>query len=130
VETAIFTVGFTGIGLVPASAVSLLLPVRIGLGRATEFTFPNQPIPAGQALEWGMVNRVVPNNTLEEVTSKLAVNLAAGPTSVYGLTKRLFNKSVFSNLEEVLAFEAELQEVASRGEEHMAGVKSFLSKQK
>jgi len=130
VQTATFTVGFTGIGLVPDSAVSILLPALIGLGRATEFTFTNQPIHAGQALEWGMVNRVVPNDTLEEVTSKLAVNLTAGPINAYGLTKRLFNKSMFPNLEEVLAFEAELQEVASRGEEHIAGVKSFLSKQK
>src|SRR3989337_1030250 len=44
VESALFTVGFTGIGLVPDSAVSLLLPAMIGLGRATEFTLTNQPI--------------------------------------------------------------------------------------
>ncbi len=45
-ETALFTVGFSGIGLVPDSAVSLLLPALIGLGRATEFAFTNQPITA------------------------------------------------------------------------------------
>ena len=129
-ETATFTVGFTGIGLVPDSAVSLLLPALIGLGRATEFTFTNQPIHAEQALEWGMVNRIVPDDMLAEVASKLAADLASGPTGAYGLAKRLFNKSMYPNLEEVLAFEAELQEVASKGEEHIAGVKSFLSKRK
>ena len=127
-DTATFTVGFSGIGLVPDSAVSLLLPALIGLGRATEFTFSNQPITASQALEWGMVNRVVPANDLMNETAKVAAGLTAGPIGAYGLSKRLFNKSVLPNLEEVLAFEGELQEVASKGQEHIAGVKAFLSK--
>jgi len=127
-ETALFTVGFAGIGLVPDSAVSLLLPALIGLGRATEFAFTNQPITATQALEWGMVNQVVPEDELMNVAGKLAAGLAAGPVGAYGLTKRLFNRSMLPSLDEVLAFEGELQEVASKGEEHRAGVKAFLEK--
>lgn len=130
VDTALFTVGFSGIGLVPDSAVSLLLPALIGLGRATEFTFTNQPITTVQALEWGMVNKVVPGDTLTEVTVELAAGLAAGPTKTYGLTKRLFNQNVLPNLEEALALEGELQEVASKGVEHVEGVKAFLEKRK
>ena len=129
-ETALFTVGFSGIGLVPDSAVSLLLPALIGLGRATEFTFTNQPITATQALEWGIVNQVVPKETLAEVSAKVVTRLAAGPTSAYGLAKRLFNKNVLPNLEEALAFEGELQEIASKGKEHIEGVKAFLEKRK
>jgi len=109
-ETALFTVGFSGIGLVPDSAVSLLLPALIGLGRATEFTFTNQPITASQALEWGMVNQVAPDNKLTDTVGKLTVGLAAGPTKTYGLTKRLFNQNVLPNLEEALAFEGERQQ--------------------
>ena len=127
-ETALFTVGFTGIGLVPDSAVSLLLPALIGLGRATEFTFTNQPITAAQALEWGMVNQVVPEDKLAEVSAQLAAGLATGPTGAYGLTKRLFNKNYLPNLEEALGFEGELQEVASKGKEHVEGVQAFLKK--
>jgi 2-(1,2-epoxy-1,2-dihydrophenyl)acetyl-CoA isomerase len=127
-ETALFTVGFTGIGLVPDSAVSLLLPALIGLGRATEFSFTNQPITAAQALEWGMLNQVVPEDKLAEVVGKLAAGLAAGPTGAYGLTKRLFNKNYLPNLEEALGFEGELQEVASQGQEHIEGVQAFLKK--
>ena len=127
-ETALFTVGFTGIGLVPDSAVSLLLPTLIGLGRATEFSFTNQPITAAQALEWGMLNQVVSGNKLAEVVANLAAGLAAGPTGAYGLTKRLFNKNYLPNLEEALGFEGELQEVASQGQEHVEGVQAFLKK--
>ena len=130
VETALFTVGFTAIGLVPDSAVSLLLPAVIGLGRATEFTFTNQPITATQALEWGMINQVVPDDKLTEVVEKLAAELAAGPTGAYGLTKRLFNKNHLPNLEVALGFEGELQEVASKSMEHVEGVKAFLEKRK
>jgi 2-(1,2-epoxy-1,2-dihydrophenyl)acetyl-CoA isomerase len=129
-ETASFTVGFTGIGLVPDSAVSLLLPALIGLGRATEFTYTNQPINTVQALEWGILNQVAPAGELEEATEKLAAALAAGPTGAYGLTKRLFNQNVLPNLEEALEFEGELQEVASQGEQHVEGVKAFLEKRK
>lgn len=127
-ETATFTVGFTGIGLVPDSAVSLLLPALIGLGRATEFTFTNQPITAAQALEWGLVNRVTADADLLEETSRLAERLASGPLRAYGLTKRLFNKNVLPNLEEVLDYEAHLQEIARRGEEHIQGVRAFLER--
>jgi 2-(1,2-epoxy-1,2-dihydrophenyl)acetyl-CoA isomerase len=129
-ESALFTVGFTGIGLVPDSAVSLLLPVLIGLGRATELTFTNQPVTTVQALEWGMVNQVVAEGELAEAAAKLAAGLATGPTGAYGLTKRLFNKNVLSNLEGALEFEGELQEIASKSDEHIEGVKAFLEKRK
>ena len=127
-ETALFTVGFTGIGLVPDSAVSLLLPALIGLGRATEFTFTNQPINSAQALEWGMVNQVVSENRLAGVAKRLAAGLATGPTGAYGLTKRLFNQNVLPYLEKTLEFEGELQEIASKSVEHVEGVKAFLEK--
>jgi len=127
-ENASFVVGFNGIGLAPDSAVSLLLPALIGLGRAHEFTFTNQPITAQQALEWGMVNRLYPADELMPEAMKLAARLAAGPTGTYGLTKRAFNAAVLSNLEEALNNEADLQEVAGRRQEHKEGVAAFLEK--
>jgi len=129
-EMALFTVGFTGIGLVPDSAVSVLLPALIGLGRATEFTFTNQPMNSVQALEWGLVNRVEPEDKLAESAAEIGARLAAGPIGAYGLTKRLFNENVLSNLERVLELEGELQEEASRSREHSEGVKAFLEKRK
>jgi 2-(1,2-epoxy-1,2-dihydrophenyl)acetyl-CoA isomerase len=127
-ETASLTVGFTGIGLVPDAGVSLLLPALIGLGRATEFTFTNQPITAAQALEWGLVNHVLPEESFVPFTQELAWGLASGPVGAYGLTKRLFNRTVLANLEEALAYEGETQEAASKGSEHREGVRAFLEK--
>ena len=81
-----------------------------------------------QALEWGMINRVVPESQLMDNVANIAAGLAAGPVGAYGLTKRLFNTSVLPNLEEVLQFEGELQEIASKGKEHEQGMEAFLSK--
>ncbi len=129
-DTASFVVGFNGIGLAPDSGVSLLLPALIGLGRASEAAFTNAPISAEQALAWGLVNRVVPASDLAAETRKLAQGLAAGPVGAYGLTKRAFNRAVLPNLEEILEYEGQVQEVARRGPEHGAGVAAFLERRK
>ncbi len=127
-DKARFVVGFTGIGLVPDSAVSLLLPAIIGLGRALEYTFSNVPINADQALSWGMVNRVTPAAELTEQSASLAALLAQGPTRTMGLAKRAFNKAVLGNLEQALDYEAHLQEIAGHTPEHKEGVQAFLEK--
>jgi len=127
-DTARFVVGFGGIGLVPDSAVSLLLPALIGLGRAEELTFSNAPISAEQALAWGLVNRVVPAGELADQAAALAAALALGPIHTMGLSKRAFNKAVLGNLEQVLDYEAYLQDVAGQGAEHKEGVAAFLEK--
>jgi 2-(1,2-epoxy-1,2-dihydrophenyl)acetyl-CoA isomerase len=123
-----FVVGFTGIGLIPDSAVSLLLPTVIGLGRAMEYTFSNIPITAEQALEWGMVNRVTSATGLQEQSASIAALLSQGPIHAMGLAKRAFNKAMLSNLEQVLDYEAHLQEIAGHSPEHSEGVQSFLEK--
>lgn len=127
-DSARFVVGFLGIGLAPDSAVSLLLPALIGLGRATEFAFSNAPVDAEQALAWGMVNRVVPAGELEVQAKAYAQALALGPLGAFGLAKRAFNRAALPNLEEVLDYEAHLQDIAARLPEHQEGVAAFLEK--
>ena len=128
-DEAKFVVGFSGIGLVPDSGVSLFLPAIIGVGRAAEFYFSNEPINAETALKWGMVNRVVPFNLMEAVQAT-AEQLAQGPVGAYGKTKLAFNASMYPHLEEVLATEADLQEEAGRSMEHRQAVEAFLGKRK
>ena len=127
-DSARFVVGFSGIGLAPDSGVSLLLPVLIGLGRALEFTFSNQPIPAGTAQQWGLVNQVVPDADLAGVVSNRALELASGPVGVFSLAKRAYNQAVLPNLQETLDYESYLQEIAGHRPEHQEGVTAFLEK--
>jgi 2-(1,2-epoxy-1,2-dihydrophenyl)acetyl-CoA isomerase len=129
-DDAKFTVGFTGIGLMPDSGVSLLLPALIGLGRATEFTFSNLPISAQDALAWGMVNRLVPADALLPTATQIAMMLAMGPVGAFGATKRAFNRAVLPNLAEMLEYEGELQDERRTDAEHSIGVDAFLKKER
>lgn len=123
-------VGFGGIALVPDSAVSLLLPAMIGLGRAEYYYLTNEPILAEQASEWGIVNKLFAAADLMKETTAFAARLAAGPVSAYGLAKQAFNKAVLPNLEDVLNAEADVQEIAGKRDEHKEGVAAFLEKRK
>ena len=123
-----FLVGFLGIGLALDSAVSLFLPGLVGLGRATEAAFMNMPISAQQALSWGMVNRVVSIRKLHSYAFEFATALKGGPIHAMGLAKRDFNQAVYPHLEQVLDYEAHIQEVARLGGEHMEGVRAFVEK--
>lgn len=127
-DNARFVVGFGGIGLAPDSGVSLFLPALIGIGRAAEFTFSNQPIPAELALTWGMVNRVAPAAQLAEQAMAWASELAHGSLPAMALAKRAFNKAMYPNLEQVLDYESHIQEIAAQTSEHQEGVSAFLEK--
>ena len=127
-DDASFVVGFLGLGLAPDTAVSLFLPALIGLGRATEVAFTNEPISAQQALSWGLVNRVVPADSLQASADAMARSLALGPIHAMGLTKRDFNKAIYPHLEQVLDYEAHIQEIARLGTEHKEGVSAFVEK--
>ena len=125
-ERASFVVGFAGLALAPDSGVSYLLPKMIGLGRATQATLTNAPIPAAQALDWGLVTRVVPDADLPAEAGRLASGLASGPAGAFALTKRAFNQAALPDLESALETEADLQEQAGRSAEHRAAVQAFL----
>jgi 2-(1,2-epoxy-1,2-dihydrophenyl)acetyl-CoA isomerase len=127
-EPARFVVGFCGIGLAPDSGVSLLLPALIGLGRSLEFTFSNQPISAQKALEWGLVNRVVPFADLQQEALTAALELSKGPVATFGLAKRVYNKAILPGLAKALDYESYIQEIAGQGQEHREGLAAFLEK--
>ena len=129
-DSARFVVGFLGIGLAPDSAVSLLLPSLIGLGRATEFAFSNAPIGAEQALAWGLVNRITPATELDARAMEWARQIAQGPVQAMALAKRDFNQAILGNLEQVLDYEAHIQEVAGKRAEHKEGVQAFFEKRR
>jgi 2-(1,2-epoxy-1,2-dihydrophenyl)acetyl-CoA isomerase len=127
-DTATFIQSFSKIGLVPDSGSTFLLPRLIGPSKALELMMTADKVDAQTALTLGMVNRVVPADQLMEETLKLATQLAEGPTRAFGLTKRSFNRAVFPDLEELLDYEACMQEIAGRTDDFEEGVKAFVEK--
>jgi len=127
-ESAQFRFGFTGIGLTADSGISLSLPLLVGMSRALEMAFINQPLSAGEALSCGLVSSVVTDDDLTDVVLEMATSLAAGPTRAFGLTKRAFNHAIQPLLKDALDYEAYLQEIASRTQDHKEGLVAFAEK--
>ena len=127
-ETATFIQAFSKIGLVPDSGSTFFLPRLIGATKALELMFTGDKIDAAEAHRLGLVNKVVPADALMKETEALAMRLANGPTKAYGLTKRAVNKAVFADLEELLEYEACVQEIAGRSHDFAEGVKAFSEK--
>lgn len=127
-EKASFMLAFSKVGLVPDSGTNWFLPRLIGYARAYEMAITADKIPAAKALEWGMVNRVVPAEQLMEAVAAWAKPLATGPTLAYGLAKRAMYKSWDMNLDDALAYEAHMQEIAGRSHDNKEGVTAFLEK--
>src|SRR5580704_16635918 len=86
-ESAYFLQAFRRIGLVPDGGSTYLLPRMIGKARAMEMALLGERVPAAQALEWGLVNRVVPDAELMATAMGLARALADGPASL-GLSRQ------------------------------------------
>ena len=127
-EGAYFLLAFINIGLVPDGGSSMLLPERIGMARAAEMAMLGERIPARQALEWGLVNRVTDDDGFEAEVDALAARLANGPTKAYAGVKRQFNAWMFARMEEQFELETRLQEQAAASGDFVAGVTGFLQK--
>ena len=127
-ESARLIFGFTAIGLTTDAGTSLTLPLLMGMARATEMAFLNQPLTAEQALSYGLVSKVLPDDELSSAVAEMAARLAVGPTRSFGLTKRAFNRALLSGLEDTLDYEAYLQEIAHRTADHQEGIAAFLGK--
>jgi 2-(1,2-epoxy-1,2-dihydrophenyl)acetyl-CoA isomerase len=127
-ETAYFLLAFVNIGLVPDGGSSLFVPTRVGMARATELAMLGERLPAPQALEWGLINRVVADEHLDTESAALAARLAAGPTRSYAGTKRQLNNWLYARIEEQLELEAQIQREMASSDDFLEGGMAFVEK--
>jgi 2-(1,2-epoxy-1,2-dihydrophenyl)acetyl-CoA isomerase len=127
-ESAIFGLAFVNIGLVPDGGSTFLVPVAAGKARALEMALLGDPIPASQALEWGLINRVVADGELMNETRSLAKRLASGPTRSYANSKRALNNSLMKIMDEQLDLEADIQGEMTGTADFIEGVSAFVEK--
>jgi 2-(1,2-epoxy-1,2-dihydrophenyl)acetyl-CoA isomerase len=127
-EGASFVLAFGRVGLIPDSGLTWLLPRLVGLARAFELALLNEPLSATDAERLGLVSTVVPADRLVDEARGLAVRLAAGAPRAIGLTKRALNRSLETDLESALEYEAFLQGIAGRTADHAEGLRAFLEK--
>ena len=127
-ESAVFGLAFVNIGLVPDGGSTFLVPVAAGKARALEMALLGEPIPAERALEWGLINRVVPDGKLLDEARGLARQLAQGPTRSYANSKRALNNSLLKIMDEQLDLEADMQGEMVKTADFVEGVSAFVEK--
>ena len=127
-DKAKLVTAFTKVGLVPDSGALWFLARMVGTARAWELAVSARPVDAAEALELGLVHRVVPIEEFEASWRTLAEELAAGPTRAFALTKKLLYAATGTELSDLLDAEVEAQSEAGKSADHLEGVQAFLSK--
>jgi 2-(1,2-epoxy-1,2-dihydrophenyl)acetyl-CoA isomerase len=105
-----------------------LVPPAVGRARAFQMAFLGERVPAPQALEWGLINWVYPDERLMDEANQLTERLAAGPTRSYASSKRALNQFIYGDLDAQLDLEAELQHALGRTKDFFEGVAAFAEK--
>lgn len=121
---------FINIGLVPDSGSSYFLPRLVGMSKAFELCAMGSKVKASEALQLGLVAKVVPADQLDAAVKGYTDYFANAPTRAIGIIKKMLNKSATSTLDEMLDYEAYAQETAGSTYDHQEGVKAFLEKRK
>mgnify|MGYP001157568875 CR=1 FL=1 len=129
-KSSYFYQAFKFIGLVPDASSTFVIPRKIGMARALEFSLIGEKVAAEKALDWGLINHVVEDDKLMPTVMDAATNLAEGPTVALGLMKQLYWDSFANTFEEQISAESKAQTIAGKTEDSKIGVMSFIQKQK
>lgn len=126
-ESAYFLQAFRRIGLIPDGGSTWLLARAVGRARAMEMMLLGEKIPAAQALSWGLINRLVPDDQLEAEGLELAARLAEGPKALAMIRQAAWS-ALDLPFEEQLGVERTLQREAGRTEDFREGIAAFMQK--
>ena len=127
-ESAFFGLAFVNIGLMPDGGSTAFVPPAVGRARAFQMALLGERIPAAQALEWGLVNWVHPDEQLMAAAQALTERLSRGPTRSYAGSKQALNRSIYGDLDGQLELEAELQHALARTGDFVEGVGAFAQR--
>jgi 2-(1,2-epoxy-1,2-dihydrophenyl)acetyl-CoA isomerase len=127
-ENSYFLQAFRRVGLVPDGGSAFLLTRGAGRARAMEMMLLGERIAATKALEWGLINRVVPAKALDDTALALANELAAGPTKALSAIRKMCWDALETGFGPQLESERVLQRDAGRTADHREGVAAFLQK--
>jgi 2-(1,2-epoxy-1,2-dihydrophenyl)acetyl-CoA isomerase len=127
-DRARFSAIFAKRGLSLDFGSSWLLRQRIGAHRAKELAFTAKMLSAGEALEMGLVNAVVPAGEFDEAVGALVATIAAGPPIALASTKREINNASAMSLAQALEIEALAQSVNVQTEDLREALTAWMEK--
>ncbi|MGP8120190.1 MAG: enoyl-CoA hydratase-related protein [Xanthobacteraceae bacterium] len=129
-DDARFALGYGALGLTADGGNTWFLPRMVGMRQAQQLFLLNRRLTAQEALELGLVSRLVPSDTVEAEAAALAATLAAGPTRAYGAVRRMLRQSFETGLSDQLDAEKESIVAASRSDDAQEGIAAFVAKRR
>ena len=129
-ESAFVTTGFANVGLGGDYGASFFLTQLVGTAKARELFFTADRVDARTCEALGIVNRVVPDETLMDEALALARRLAAGPSVAYRVMKQNLDRALRTDLPACLAAEAAGTVETASTEDHREAVRAFVEKRK
>ena len=129
-SSAKFRQAYTSSGLAPDGAWTLLVPLLIGFGKASELAYLDPVFDAKEALAMGLVNKVVEDGELQQTTRQIALQLARGATVSYAIVKENFNDALLGLLERTLEIERKGIIRAGKTQDAREGIAAFLERRK
>jgi 2-(1,2-epoxy-1,2-dihydrophenyl)acetyl-CoA isomerase len=129
-DDARFALGYGALGLTADGGNTWFLPRMVGMRRAQELFLLNRRLTAQEALEFGLVSRLVPSDAVEAEAAALAATLAAGPTRAFGAVRRMLRQSFETGLSDQLEAEKISIVEASRSNDAQEGIAAFIAKRR
>jgi enoyl-CoA hydratase len=120
----------TGLGIIPGSGGTQRLPRLVGPSKAKQLVFTGDIIDAKAALEIGLVDKVVPQDSLIEEAKKMANAIAAKPRVALALAKYAINRGLDADLQTALDYEIECFAQCFATQDQKEGMRAFLEKRK
>lgn len=122
---------FTRVGLAGADmGACALLPRVIGQGRASELLFTGRAMTAQEGHAWGFFNALHESDALLEAATKVARDLAEGPTFAHGMTKTMLSQEWSMTIDQAIEAEAQAQAICMQTEDFKRAYEAFAAKRK
>ncbi|MES2172277.1 MAG: enoyl-CoA hydratase/isomerase family protein [Actinomycetota bacterium] len=125
-DRATFVGAYGAVGLTPDCGVSYFLPRVVGPRRAAELLLTRRVVDATVALDWALVNEVVPADALGDRVTELAESIVSGAVHAVEPTKRLLARAETSDYRSHLAAEADAIALAAKGDATRALIDGFV----
>ena len=129
-ESAVLRQAYTSSGLSIDGGGTFALPRLVGLARALEIAAFDDPIPSSQALAWGLVTKVVPDDSVSDEAISMLQGLAKSARHSFAWSKRLLTESYTNTLETQLELERQGIGDCARHPNGQEGIKAFVEKRK
>jgi len=129
-DDARFALGYGALGLTADGGNTWFLPRMVGMRRAQELFLLNRRLTAQEALQYGLVSRLVASDSVDAEAAGLAAKLAEGPTLAFGAVRRMLRQSFETSLSDQLNAEKHSIVAASSSDDAGEGIEAFMAKRR